>query len=202
MNDSGVTTPLDKVGWLWWGLACSIPLVILLFVRADEYGMVWGVSCAWWIAITVLFLIHAYRLLQVLEIRSTSVKARYLGLHLIAHAVPIVYLGFGGESLFKEVSQVWLDLAWVIVLLPFFYSGRLIWSELSRNFGVFPYGLFFRGNTSVLFMLPALYAAGLILNNTGLVHHLLFVYFVVHFALVGFTVVRLRRDIQNLVTCA
>ncbi|MCG5502072.1 hypothetical protein, partial [Ectothiorhodospira lacustris] len=90
-----------------------------------------------------------------------------------------------------------LDFIWVLMLGAFFFAGRHAWAALVNAYGSGVYEAFRRGNTSILFMMPALYCLGILLDSPDLMHRILGLYFAVHFMLVGVSILKIEADMAK-----
>ena len=185
----GTTCVLKFLAFL---LPCSI--IASLIVRTHEVAL-WPAMLppVFAAGIAVIFLARAYA--SAAELRNEKGKRlqTMIRAHIVLHGVPVAYLATaqaGGPS-------TMVDLWWLIPLAGFFYTGRRAWSGLFEAYRSTLYFMFLRGNTGVLVMMPVLLIAGTLFQIPGLLQRVLGIYFVIHFMLIGISVLKIERDIAS-----
>lgn len=181
--------------WAWVILALLLPASILASLGALTLEL--ALFPAWALlmvpsAIAIAFLILAYTTTaRILSTRHPRLQW-VIRAHVVLHAVPFAYLA----SSLLAVPAAWVEALWLVPLAIFFFTGRRAWAWLFDLFRSKLYFIFYRGNTGVLVMMPVLLVAG-ILFDAALFSRVLTIYFVIHFMLLGISVLKIANDIEN-----
>jgi hypothetical protein len=176
---------------------CPAVLVILsLFASVNNIS---GKIAFPLFALTVSALVAALIRLFKCTLRSThSESLAAARAHVVLHMVP-----FLGLALVQFVSPTgWIELALLAGLLLFFASGRIAWRTLKKLIPTTKmYALFYRGNSTLLALVPILYLTSLLapsLVGFGTIKSVLLSYFAIHFSIVGIACLRIDADLREL----
>jgi hypothetical protein len=145
---------------------------------------------------TIVLLARAYILASEIEEARCGNLRFIMRMHIILHAVPFAYLM---TKLFSRPAP-FSELVWLAAFLCFFYTGKRSWTTLFNIYKSKMYYVFYRGNTGLLFMLPLLSALSLFFEDvaeTSLVGRILMIYSVIHFLLIGVSVLKIANDVAS-----
>jgi hypothetical protein len=188
---------LANLGMKWLVLAYTLTVAILiaaLLAQAEP----WLARAAFLAALAALLAVlgRGVWLIRTLARGEAGPLAGFGLAHILAHAIPLAYLVTAQTG---GVDTA-LNLAYLLPLLVFFYSGRRLWRMLHARFGTPLYRFFAFGNTGLLNGLMLLSALGLLWPQTfapEVFATVLRAYFAAHFLLTGVAVLRIDLDLRR-----
>jgi len=114
--------------------------------------------------------------------------------HLYFQFVPFLYIGV--YFVYTNISSL-INAVFLLPLILFFLTGRMLWQESFRLFQSKIYRAFYLGNTAMLIWMPLLLLPALldisvleVINFTQFVT----IYFAIHFLITGFSILKLEHD--------
>lgn len=146
-------------------------------------------------ATIIFFMINIYRLAEKIEAGPTREKHFRMRGHVMSHVIPVAYFT---THYFMEATLL-SNVFYLIPLMLFYYTGKLTWTELYKEFGSSMYKIFNMGNSSLLIMSPLMLGLGLVnakmfgqmFQNTQVG------YFTTHILLAGIAYLKIKNDVMN-----
>lgn len=141
-------------------------------------------------------LVHGFILTRKIVKSETGLNRFYVRAHIVAHIIPLSYM----ITQYLGYTTFALNLAYLLPLIFFYYTGRRLWKILFTRFGTKMYLFFVFGNTGMMTGIIMLTVLGLIFParfGPAPFSWAVLGYFAVHFLLTGIAIMQIERDLNR-----